>query len=127
MVPVRVMVVEDNPVMLTSLRSLLKRMPEFSVVAAARNGAEALPLIQEIRPQLLILDINMPQMNGWELLDELRAKNCSIQVIVLAGDPEYDFKERALDKGVVAYVTKSNARLFFDTLEQVIDNLKRTS
>jgi len=127
MVPVRVMVVEDNPVMLTSLRSLLKRIPELSIVAAARNGAEALPIIQEIRPQLLILDINMPQMNGWELLDELRARDCSVQVIVLTGDLEYDFEERTLDKGVVAYVTKNNARLFLDALEQVIDNLKRTS
>jgi len=57
--------VDDNPAMLTSLQCLLKRMPKLSVVAAARGGAEALPLIHEIQPQLLILDINMPQMNGW--------------------------------------------------------------
>lgn len=122
--PIRVMVVEDNPMMLTSIRALLARMPELSIVATARNGAEALPLIQETEPQLLILDIAMPQMNGWELLDELRARNCSVQVIVLSGHPESTYEDH--DQGIVAYIPKSNPGLFLDTIQRVIDNLTST-
>lgn len=123
MAPIRVMIVEDNRFMLTSLRALLSRMPELSVVAAARNGAEALPLIQETQPQVLILDIKMPEMNGWELLDELHKINSPVQVIVLTAVSEESSKQLAFDKGVVAYVTKGDASLFLDILQRVIRNL----
>jgi YesN/AraC family two-component response regulator len=124
MAPLRVMIVEDHPLALTSLRALLSRMSEFSVVATARNGAEALPLIQEIQPEVLILDIKMPEMTGWELLNELHRKNISVQVIVLTAFPQEIAKYQAFyeDKDIVAYLTKDNAALLLDTLQKIANN-----
>ena len=125
MLAVRVMLVEDNLAVLNSIHSLLKRMPELSVVATARDGAEALPLIQESQPQVLILDINMPKMNGWELLDELRKMSSPVKVIVLSVQQDDVLKQRALEQGAVAYVSKDDAQFFLGTLQRVIASYMR--
>ena len=122
MASVRVMLVEDSRYTLTCLQALLKRMPDVSVVATARDGVEALPLIQATEPQVLILDIKMPKMNGLELLDELRKMNSPVEVIVLSFHQEDIWGQLAREKGAVAYVPKDNGQLFLDTLQQVIGN-----
>ena len=123
MVPVRVMIVEDNLYMLLSLEALLNRMPKLSVVATARNGAEALLLIQEVEPQLMILDINMPKMNGLALLDELRKMNSLVQVIVFSAYADVILQQDAIERGATAFVSKGNVPHFLETLQRVIDNL----
>jgi CheY-like chemotaxis protein len=120
--PVRVMIVEDHPLLLTSLQFLLNRIPVLSVVATACDGVEALPLIQETEPQVLILDLHLPRMNGSEVLDELRRMKSSVQVIVLSALPEDTVKQLVRDKDVAAYVSKADPSRLFDTLHRVIDN-----
>jgi YesN/AraC family two-component response regulator len=77
---------------LTTLQALLNHIPALTVVATAQDGVDALPLIAKTQPHLLILDIYMPQMGGWELLDELRRTNSPVRVIVLSAYPERHFK-----------------------------------
>jgi CheY-like chemotaxis protein len=122
MAAIRVMVVEDSLSFRTTLQALLNHIPALTVVATAQDGVEALPLIAETQPQLLLLDINMPQMGGWELLDELRRMNSPVRVIVLSAYPERYFKQVALDKGAAAFITKGNTYLLLVTLQTIIDN-----
>jgi len=122
MAPARVMIVDNNPLALTSLRSLLKRMAELPIVATARNGVEALPLIQEIKPQVLIVDIQVLQTNGGELLGELHRSNIPMQVIVLTASLEEIAKQQTFDNDIIAYVSKDNAALLLDTLQRVVNN-----
>ena len=123
MAPVRVMLVDDSPQMLRSLQSLLKRMPELTVVAVAPDGVEALSLIQATEPQLMILDINMPKMNGLELLDELRKMNSPVEVIVLSAYADAILQQDAIARGAIAFVSKGNVALFLKILQGVVGNL----
>jgi CheY-like chemotaxis protein len=117
----RVMLVDDSPIFIKSLKSLLRRIPTLNVVATAANGVEALPLIKETQPHLLILDLNMPKMNGWEVLDELRKMKSSILVIVLSAHLEERLEQQALTKGATAYVFKGHVSHLLDTLQTIID------
>ena len=72
MSPIRVVVADDNEPFLTAFCAVLKRLPDIDVVATAQDGVEALQRVQETKPDLLILDIHMPRMNGWEVLRRLQ-------------------------------------------------------
>lgn len=82
----RVMIVEDEPLATRRLVRLLKPLPEIEIVALAENGRRALELIEAARPNLLLLDIEMPGLNGFDLLERLPAGAAPAVVFVTAFD-----------------------------------------
>lgn len=87
--PIRVLLVEDSPVVLTILKRLLNSVPDIEVVGTAHNGQQALELIPDLRPSVICTDYHMPQMNGLELIQHVMSRfPCPILVISTSVNPK---------------------------------------
>jgi DNA-binding NarL/FixJ family response regulator len=104
----RVVLADDHPITLAGLRMLIEADPDFEVVAAATSGPEALDAIVATKPDVAILDISLPQMNGIALARHL-AKDCpAVGVIALTSHEDRGYLDQALDAGVRGYVLKKS-------------------
>ena len=82
---IKVMLADDHVLMREGIRQLLEFDGTISVIAEANNGVECMEQLLSIHPDILLLDINMPVMNGIEVLQEIKKKNISVKVFVLTG------------------------------------------
>jgi DNA-binding NarL/FixJ family response regulator len=104
----RVVLADDHPITLAGLRMLIEADPDFEVVAEAASGPEALDAIVATKPDVAILDISLPQMNGIALARHL-AKDCpAVGVIALTSHEDRTYLDQALDAGVRGYVLKKS-------------------
>jgi two-component system, NarL family, nitrate/nitrite response regulator NarL len=102
----RLMLVDDHPMMRRGIRQLLELEEDFLIVGEANNGEEALTLLDELQPQLILLDNNMPQLNGIETLKRLRQMGYSGKVLLFTvSDAEKDVRD-ALRYGADGYLLK---------------------
>lgn len=101
--PLRALIVDDEPIARRVLREELELMDMVEVVGEAENGAVALPLLSSLTPDLVFLDVQMPVMNGFELLGQLRGGPMPAFVMVTAYDQH---AIRAFDAGAVDYLLK---------------------
>ena len=100
--------VEDNEVIRFCLRTFLKKIPDFNVVGEAADGPSGLQLITDTNPEVAVIDIGLPGINGIELTKELKAKVPELKVLILtASDSEQDIFA-ALDAGADGYVLKGD-------------------
>jgi DNA-binding NarL/FixJ family response regulator len=105
-VTVRVMLVDDHPIVLQGLRRLLESKPEFLVVAEASNGLDVLALCEQHRPDVIIVDLMMPGLNGLEVTRQLCQRSEATRVIVFSMHKEDDYVIQALRNGALGYVIK---------------------
>ena len=90
----RILLVDDHPMMRHGIRQMLELEDDFEIVGEASHGEEALTLIEPLRPDLVLLDNNMPQMNGIETLRQLRAMHYSGKVLLFTvSDAEDDIRD----------------------------------
>ena len=115
---VKVLIVDDHPLFRSGLRQILDANPHFDVVAETGNGKAALQLIGEMKPDIAILDVNLPEITGLEIAQTLLQKKSATQVIILTMHKEESLLNRALDLGVKGFVLKDNA------VENIIDALE---
>jgi two-component system LytT family response regulator len=101
--PLRVLVVDDEPLARTGVRELLSRDPELSVIAEAADGRQAVDAILSLRPDLVFLDVQMPEMDGFEVLREVGPERMPSVVFITAYD---QFALRAFDVAAVDYLLK---------------------
>ena len=102
----RLMLVDDHPMMRRGIRQLLELEDDFLIVGEANNGEEALALVDELQPQLILLDNNMPLLNGIETLKRLRQEGYSGKVLLFTvSDAEKDVRD-ALRYGADGYLLK---------------------
>jgi two-component system nitrate/nitrite response regulator NarL len=102
----RLLLVDDHPMMRRGIRQLLELEDDFLIVGEANNGEEALTLIDELQPQLILLDNNMPLLNGIETLKRLRQIGYSGKVLLFTvSDAEKDVRD-ALRYGADGYLLK---------------------
>jgi two-component system nitrate/nitrite response regulator NarL len=102
----RLMLVDDHPMMRRGIRQLLELETDFLIVGEANNGEEALALVDELQPQLILLDNNMPLLNGIETLKRLRQVGYSGKVLLFTvSDAEKDVRD-ALRYGADGYLLK---------------------
>lgn len=106
---IRLMLVDDHDVVRTGLRAFLETQAGIEVVAEAAGGAEAIPLALERRPDVVVMDITMPQMDGMEATRRLLAEwpECRVLALTVHADQQYFFE--MLSAGALGYVTKSAA------------------
>ncbi len=107
--PIRVLIADDHPVVRIGLRNMLLAEPEVQVVAEARDGAEALSLVRRLKPDILLLDLAMPNMPGMEALRELTSESTSTRTIVLTALIEKRQILEALQLGARGVVLKDAA------------------
>jgi DNA-binding NarL/FixJ family response regulator len=105
----RVLVVDDNESVRRNICQLLRSQVDFEVVCEAVDGADALRKAREHLPDVVLLDLNMPNMNGLEAARILKQEFPLIQVVIVSQHDSRGFKWAALAAGVSGYVVKSNA------------------
>src|SRR5687767_11791999 len=106
---VRVLVVDDSAYVRKVLREMLSRSPFLEVVGAARDGAEALDLVEQLRPDVVTLDLNMPNSDGLEFLRRQMARRPLPVVVVSIASESGELVMQALDAGAVDVVQKPTA------------------
>ena len=106
--PLRVLVVDDTSAYRTIVSSVLSELPGVEVVGTAGNGMVALSKIKTVRPDLLTLDIEMPEMNGIEVLDAVKRESLDVGVIVVSGLTVRggELTMKALERGAFDFITK---------------------
>jgi DNA-binding NarL/FixJ family response regulator len=103
---IRVLIADDHPLILAGVRRALDDADEFEVVAEAQAGSQVLPLVGREKPDLVLLDIRMPQLDGLACLDLIRKRHPEIRVVVLSAYMDRDRIEAALRRGATAYIVK---------------------
>ena len=113
----RVLIVDDHALLRAGVRELIGRMGDVVVVGEAGRGEEALRLIEEMAPELVLLDITMPGMSGFEVLEEISKHFPNVRVIILTMHEGREYVVQALRAGAAGYLPKSAAST---ELEQAI-------
>lgn len=114
---ITVFVADDHQIFRQGLIKLLDSQASIAVVGESGDGAEALQMIQELLPDVAILDISMPNKNGLEIVKQLKKENRPVEFIILTMYNEEEYFNEALDCGVKGYLLKENA--FVDLLSCV--------
>lgn len=107
--PVRVLLADDHPGFRAGIRLELEKEPDMKVVGEAETGALAIKLTKELMPDVLLLDMELPDITGVEVAQRLRKENVNVFVLPLSGfrDPEYVFA--LLESGAAGYMTKDES------------------
>jgi DNA-binding NarL/FixJ family response regulator len=105
---VKIMIADDHSMVREGLKNLLELGGEIEVIAEAVNGRDCLDKLETYKPDVLLLDINMPKMNGLEVLKELKAKKSKVKVLVLTVHNETEYLMKAVDIGIDGYVLKDS-------------------
>jgi two-component system, NarL family, response regulator NreC len=106
---IRILLADDHTVMRTGLRVLLERQPDFKVVAEAADGREAAELAEKLNPDVAVLDVAMPRLNGLDAAQQISGKNPSIAIVVLSMHADEGYIIRALKAGARGYLLKDSA------------------
>jgi two-component system, NarL family, nitrate/nitrite response regulator NarL len=117
----RVVLADDHQVVLSGLKALLGLRPGTEVVAAVRNGAEAWTALQQLEPDIAVLDINMPELTGVEVLEKVEAEGLSTRVILLAASPSDAQITTAVGRGAWGIMLKDDSAS--DTLLQCLEGV----
>ncbi len=108
--PIRVLVVDDHPVVRAGIVGMLDNKPDFQIVGDADNGEDALALIAERHPDVVLMDLRMPVMDGIETTRQVRAQFSAVNVLILTTyDTDSDIVT-AIDAGAVGYLLKDTPR-----------------
>ena len=108
--PIRILLADDHPVVRDGLRAMLGTQADFQIVGEAGGGAEAIRYADQLQPDVLLLDLEMPEMDGVTALERIRAANSEARVIILTA---YDSDERivtAVMAGAKGYLLKGAPR-----------------
>ncbi len=105
----RVMIADDHAVLRAGLRLLLSSYPQFEVIGEAEDGIEAIASAQALKPDILLLDIAMPNMRGIEAILEIKRQNPEIKILVLSMHDRDSYVQQALKNGADGYILKKSA------------------
>lgn len=103
---IRVLIAEDQGMVLGALAALLELEPDIEVVGRARDGREALDMVEKTRPDVVLTDIEMPRMTGLELAGELKRQGDPARVVILTTFARSGYLRRALEAGAAGYLLK---------------------
>jgi DNA-binding NarL/FixJ family response regulator len=126
--PIRILVVDDHPILRQGLSALLANEPDMLLMGEASNGLEAIEQFRSLRPDIMLLDVQMPELGGIEALVAIRREFPAARIIILttyAGDA---LAQRALKAGAQGYILKGLLRKdLLDTIRAVHRGLKKVS
>jgi two-component system, NarL family, invasion response regulator UvrY len=108
--PVQVLTVDDQPVFLEAARALITSTPGFALAGEATSGAEAIRAVERLHPDLVLLDVRMPGLDGIETARWLTAKGSDVVIVLVTGHDAEDVETLAEHAGAVALVAKERLR-----------------
>jgi len=118
--PIRVLVVDDHRHIHEVISRVLMGIPDIRIVGQAANGTEAIKLCEEVGPDLILMDVVMPELDGMQATERIRNKYPDIKILVLSSFQDHESVYQLLRSGAVGYITK-------DTLANDLVNVIRTT
>lgn len=106
---ITIIIADDHPIVRKGLREVIEEDKRLRVVAEASNGQDAIEAIEKFQPQVTILDVDMPVMNGFEAAREIKSKKLSTEIIFLTMHRDEDLFNEAVDLGAKGFVLKDSA------------------
>lgn len=123
----KVLIVDDNDLMRTLLRGIL-RSESCQVVGEAKNGKLALELIERTFPDVVFLDVMMPEMDGLEVLQYIKERHPHIKVIMITGNPSVENVQESIQGGASGFIVKPfNTARVLDTLHKALQGAEKTA
>ncbi len=117
---IEIIIADDHPVFRAGLKQILESDESIKVVGEADNGADALKLINELKPDVAVLDIRMPEKTGLQILNDLSETDCSTKIILLTSFKNENYFYDSISKGAKGYVLKNDALInITDAVKQV--------
>jgi DNA-binding NarL/FixJ family response regulator len=102
----KILIADDHSMVIDGLRSLLE--PEYEVVGAVNDGRAVLPEVQKLKPDVVVIDISMPLLNGLDCTRQLREAGCTAKILILTMHPDATLAQEALAAGATGYLLKSS-------------------
>ncbi|RMD91475.1 MAG: DNA-binding response regulator [Calditrichaeota bacterium] len=106
---IRVIIADDHPIFREGLIRVLSDASDFELIGSAKDGAQAYELICDRKPDIVVLDISMPKMNGLEILKKIRQNKPPVKCVILTMYRDEEYFNEAMDLGVRGYLLKENA------------------
>jgi DNA-binding NarL/FixJ family response regulator len=106
---IRIVIADDHPIVRKGLRQVIEEEPDLRVVAEAGDGETGLAMIRTLQPQVAVLDLDMPRLDGFAVAREIRKSNLPVQIIFLTIHSEVDLLHEAMDLGGNGYIVKESA------------------
>jgi DNA-binding NarL/FixJ family response regulator len=103
----RVVIADDHRLVLDGIRRALEADGDFEIVGETQTGTQVLPLVARTSPDLVLLDVRMPHMDGLACLDEIRRRHPDVKVVMLSASSSSELVEAALRRGAAAYIVKT--------------------
>jgi two-component system response regulator NreC len=117
----RILLADDHKVVRQGTRALLSTIPEWEIVGEADNGRDAVSLTAELKPDIVILDIGMPELNGLDATRQIKKKLPETEVLIFTGQETEELVHDVFDSGARSYIMKT------DAADHLIDALKALS
>ncbi|MFZ0580169.1 MAG: response regulator transcription factor [Candidatus Acidiferrales bacterium] len=108
MAPVRILIADDNPMVRSGIKMLLKQHREWIVCAEVENGRDAVEKAVELKPDVILLDISMPKMDGLTAAELIRREAPESEILIVTHFESLDLARYAAQTGVRGYISKSN-------------------
>ena len=121
--PIRVLIADDHRLFAEALEAILAAESRIEVVGRARNGAEALEMVLDLNPDLVLMDISMPVMDGVEATRRIREARPEACVLMLTGSSAVADVDRSRDAGAAGYVTKD--RIASELVDAIVETATR--
>ena len=118
----RVLIADDSAAIRTSLGALISRIPNVEVVGAARSGLQALEMLRRHKPDILTLDLRMPELSGIGVLEALRREKVEVMTIVLSDLEEQEYRQKCLELGAAHFFHKATQ---FEKVIEILSQISR--
>ena len=116
------MIADDNPVILTSIRKILSSQPDFQLVCEASGGLQAIEMARDNELDIVVLDVNMPDMHGLDVLIYLRKNYPGLPVLMLSGFSDSNYSTKCMKEGAAGFIGKEDASDFLANAIRKIKN-----
>lgn len=115
----RILIVDDHPTLRRGLMALLEDEPDFVVVGEAEEADQALRMVEQLDPDVMLVDLSLKQGTGLELIEQVKAKNRGVKMLVASMHDESLYAERALRAGAMGYINKQ------ETIDKLVDAVRQ--
>jgi two-component system, NarL family, invasion response regulator UvrY len=116
---IKVLIADDNPVILATLRKILSAHTDIQIVCEATGGLQAMEMVRDNPLDLVVLDVNMPDKHGLEVLIHLRKNHPDLPVLMLSGFSDSNYSSKCLKEGAAGFIGKEDAS------EQLVPTIRK--